>query len=298
MLALTVMIGAAAAALSGCERDTEIRPPDIRFGQDVCDVCHMIISDDRFAAGMIVADERGRHRDVVFDDIGCAFELEAARPRGDDGRRGVLGFFVRDMQTKQWLDATEASYVHSAELHTPMAFGLAAVPDLDRARGLQAEYGGDLITLNEARDRFARGVLHVSALAGQPDGPVLLISTKQIALDDGSTLELDLRTPQQLAPGKHDCVLRATIERDSQREPATDLHLQIDPQMPSMGHGSPGNVHPVHEGDGVYRGRVNFTMSGYWIVHVTVSRTHSGAQTPDDATDTGVAATFDFEVSR
>lgn len=51
---------------------------------------------------------------------------------------------------------------------------------------------------------------------------------------------------------------------------ATDLAVEIEPEMPTMGHGSPNNVNPEHIENGLYRGKVNFTMSGYWEVHCTV----------------------------
>ncbi len=52
--------------------------------------------------------------------------------------------------------------------------------------------------------------------------------------------------------------------------PATDLKIEIDPEMPSMGHGSPNNENPIHMGDGLYRGKVNFTMTGYWKVNMKI----------------------------
>jgi hypothetical protein len=42
--------------------------------------------------------------------------------------------------------------------------------------------------------------------------------------------------------------------------------------MPSMGHGSPNNVNPVHTSNGHYLGKVNFTMSGFWRVHLTIKK--------------------------
>ena len=44
------------------------------------------------------------------------------------------------------------------------------------------------------------------------------------------------------------------------------LSLEMTPTMPSMGHGSPNNVNPVHQQDGHYQGEVNFTMSGDWDI--------------------------------
>jgi hypothetical protein len=51
-----------------------------------------------------------------------------------------------------------------------------------------------------------------------------------------------------------------------------DYSVEIDPIMPSMGHGSPNNVNPTHIGNGHYTGIVNFTMSGLWRVAVTLKK--------------------------
>ena len=42
------------------------------------------------------------------------------------------------------------------------------------------------------------------------------------------------------------------------------LTLDFDPQMTSMNHGSPNNISPVGAGNGRYKGKVNFTMTGDW----------------------------------
>ncbi|HMW31873.1 MAG TPA: FixH family protein [bacterium] len=52
----------------------------------------------------------------------------------------------------------------------------------------------------------------------------------------------------------------------------TDATLAIEPTMPSMGHGSPNNVDPVYVSGAVYRGKVNFTMTGDWQVDVSITR--------------------------
>ena len=42
--------------------------------------------------------------------------------------------------------------------------------------------------------------------------------------------------------------------------------------MPSMGHGSDGNVSPVHTENGVYAGKVNFNMTGDWQITLKLKR--------------------------
>ncbi|WP_420582913.1 FixH family protein [Reichenbachiella sp.] len=49
-----------------------------------------------------------------------------------------------------------------------------------------------------------------------------------------------------------------------------NLTIEIEPEMPAMGHGSPNNVNPTHEGNGHYKGTVNFTMTGDWVINVVV----------------------------
>jgi len=48
--------------------------------------------------------------------------------------------------------------------------------------------------------------------------------------------------------------------------PVENFQISIEPTMPSMGHGSPNNVDPVHMNSGHYMGKVNFTMTGVWRI--------------------------------
>lgn len=54
--------------------------------------------------------------------------------------------------------------------------------------------------------------------------------------------------------------------------PVADLAVTVTPEMPTMGHGSSGNVNPVHDENGNYRGEVNLTMSGLWTIDFGLSR--------------------------
>lgn len=57
--------------------------------------------------------------------------------------------------------------------------------------------------------------------------------------------------------------------------PVAGMGVEINPEMPSMGHGSPNNVDPVYTADGRYEGKVNFTMSGYWKVNMIIKDSES-----------------------
>ncbi len=280
---LCALCASVAFTLGGCDRQDTIKPPVVRYGEDECAVCRMIVNDDRYAAALITLDQRGRYESLVFDDIGCIFEYEAANPDAL-----ILARYVRHQSGSEWLDASEAEFVHSRDIHTPMAFGLAALASLDEARAVQGEAGGDLITLGEARRRFQEGTLHVSALDGG-DFNTALTSEHTITLDDGGELRLSLAVPQILPPGRHDFdVIVERRDSGSAWAPAANVTLQVEPEMPSMGHGSPGNEDPSHRGEGFFRGLVHFTMAGPWLVHVDVQ---------EDERPLG-RASFAFEVKR
>jgi YtkA-like protein len=53
--------------------------------------------------------------------------------------------------------------------------------------------------------------------------------------------------------------------------PVEGAVITLDPQMPSMGHGSPGSVNPTMTSPGLYEGQLSFSMDGDWVTTVTVA---------------------------
>lgn len=64
--------------------------------------------------------------------------------------------------------------------------------------------------------------------------------------------------------------------------PVEGLEISFEPEMPSMGHGSPNNENPVSEGKGHYKGKVNYTMTGDWTLHFELKE--NGIVLVEDAT--------------
>lgn len=128
-------------------------PRPIAWGEDVCDRCHMVITDPRFAAELVTA------RGMVhpFDDIGGL--VLWFRDSGLDSA-DVAGIWVYDSRTPEtMLPADRAVFVRSPALRTPMASGLAAVASRAAADSLVAEAGGtvldwaQVLTLPDLHDR-------------------------------------------------------------------------------------------------------------------------------------------------
>ena len=114
----------AAGLIAGCRPIDVSRPPTVRFGEEACASCRMIIGDEHFAAALVTPAGEA----LKFDDVGCLIEHEAGRLRPE------VTYWVRDSRGGEWLNAREATFVHSPSIDSPMGFGLAAHP-ADRAAG-------------------------------------------------------------------------------------------------------------------------------------------------------------------
>jgi len=111
-----VLLLAVILVLPGCGKEDPDKPPKIRYGQDVCADCRMIIAEPRFSASLV----SGENDVLKFDDIGCAAHYQMNQP-GPPER-----FWVHDFLTEQWVDGKAAFFVYSGNLVTPMGYGLAA----------------------------------------------------------------------------------------------------------------------------------------------------------------------------
>lgn len=114
-------------------------PPTIHYGEDVCEFCNMIISDEHHAAGYLTEDGQ-QH---IFDDIGDMFLNHLQKSDK------VTAFFVHNYETKTWIRAEKAVYVQSSNLFTPMFSGLAAFDSAEKAEILAAELQGHTMTFAE-----------------------------------------------------------------------------------------------------------------------------------------------------
>ena len=139
---LTLFASIAIAFAVGCQQKTsEITPPQIQYGQAPCEGCGMIVSDQRFAAAIVLEMPDGERRPAVFDDIGCMLDYEREHHEGK-----VLARFVKDVTTAQWVPADKASYVRGKSIASPMASGIAATSTAQAAEKFAAEHSASVQT--------------------------------------------------------------------------------------------------------------------------------------------------------
>lgn len=104
-------------ALAACGGQSDLdNPPEIMYGQDVCDDCGMIITEAKHSAAYITTGGETRR----FDDIGDMIAYD--RANAED----VHAFWVHDFNTEEWVKADAATFVMDPAVMTPMGWGILA----------------------------------------------------------------------------------------------------------------------------------------------------------------------------
>lgn len=130
---LLVILASTALVLASCGDEAKAdEPPKIKYGEDTCSRCNMIISEEKYAAGLVAKDGQK----WVFDDVGELFLV--VKDEGLNDRRA----WVHDFESVKWIDATTAYFVDAHDIMTPMGMGVVAFETREAAEKLAAEKSG------------------------------------------------------------------------------------------------------------------------------------------------------------
>ena len=138
-----VILAMLIAACSGSVT-AELSPPTINYGEDICEFCGMIISEERYAAGYLT--RNGGER--IFDDIGGMVISHLQK------QENVTAFFVHDCEESNWIRAETAHYVLSLDLTTPMLHGVAACATAEKAARLAGQVNGQVVSFEQLLIHF------------------------------------------------------------------------------------------------------------------------------------------------
>jgi copper chaperone NosL len=146
---VVLFLAALLAASCGSEPDFD-QPPEIRYGEDTCERCLMIINEARYAAAYVTRDGQERR----FDDIGGM--IDHHKEMAED----VAVFWVHDYDTEDWLKAESAHFVMNADQYTPMGYGIVAFGDSGRAETWADEQGGMVMSFTDLLAREGESPEH------------------------------------------------------------------------------------------------------------------------------------------
>jgi len=136
-LRLIALVGLLAISGAACGTANAEGPPDINYGRDICVQCGMIINEAKFATAYEVADGE----DLIFDDIGGM----VLHLRGTGDEIDADSAWVHDFETEEWVVASQAFFVPTLSVTSPMGHSILTFSDEERAQTFADEAGADVI---------------------------------------------------------------------------------------------------------------------------------------------------------
>jgi copper chaperone NosL len=121
-----LFFSALALVLSACSGEPETGPVEVKWDQNNCERCRMMLSDRYFAAQIRYFPEAKRSMVVKFDDIGCAVLWLEDQQWKDDPKTQI---WVADHHSGEWIDARTATYIRKK--NSPMGYDLGAQAEAD-----------------------------------------------------------------------------------------------------------------------------------------------------------------------
>ena len=91
---------------------------------------------------------------------GRLYDLGAFPMLVEEGEEKVVGWFVHDYETEEWIDATTAFFVVSEEVKSPMNHGIAAHAQKSAAEAMAQKSDGQLFTWQEVQSHATQGHAH------------------------------------------------------------------------------------------------------------------------------------------
>jgi hypothetical protein len=154
-------------------------------------------------------------------------------------------------------------------------------------------------TVGDVTDSISDAVIDVSNVF-RPDGTTQRKVLQGVqALDGSGTYIVTLVEPLKPKIGANEITAYIHARQDANTFPAVaNLKLLLDPRMPSMeNHSSPNNVDLIWDATNkIYRGTVNFSMTGYWKLNLILQDQHGETLYGNAVTDEVEASSLFLEI--
>lgn len=132
------MAGILLLFLAACSQE----PAEIHYKSDECAHCKMMIMDERFAAQIVTS----KGKAIKFDAIECMI----AYSNENDLDPETAKFWVSDFNNPgNWIEATQAVYVKSEEIQSPMGASLLALESQEESQAHLDQYPGKTLSWEE-----------------------------------------------------------------------------------------------------------------------------------------------------
>jgi copper chaperone NosL len=134
---LLVLVLLLAIVAGACAKAEASGPPDIKYGRDICVQCGMIVSEAKFAAAYTTP---GGTK-LSFDDVGDLLLYQRSESDPIDPNEA----WVHDYVTEEWVPVSDAFFVPTLSVATPMGHSIISFADEASARAFASDVDGEVL---------------------------------------------------------------------------------------------------------------------------------------------------------
>lgn len=128
--------------MAGCQ----VAPQKINYGHEGCAYCKMTIVDGKYASQLVASTGKAYN----FDAIECMINFRKNNPD-----KNFSLFLVSDYKNPgKLIDASNASFLISDEISSPMGANLAAFNSLPEAQKTKNLFGGDIYGWDQIHEQL------------------------------------------------------------------------------------------------------------------------------------------------
>lgn len=140
----TLLVISVALTLVACK----VEPEPLEFGKDACQACKMTLMDNKFGAEILTT----KGKVYKFDDTNCMLNFYNSGYVSTDEMEKIL--IIDFSHPGKLVDATNALYVKSEAIRSPMASNVAAFESNDDLKKMNEEWKGIVLSWGEVQTQF------------------------------------------------------------------------------------------------------------------------------------------------
>jgi copper chaperone NosL len=125
-----------------------VEPEPIQYGTDACHACKMTLMDKKFGAELVT----NKGKVYKFDDVNCMLNFFNSAENSQDEFKYKL--VVDFTQPAKLIEASDAFYLKSPQIKSPMASQIAAFEKEESMKSLKQEWDGIYLVWGELVTQF------------------------------------------------------------------------------------------------------------------------------------------------
>lgn len=128
-----------------------VKPEPLRYSKDNCSFCKMTLVDDKFGGELVTM----KGKAFKFDDIRCMISfINSSEGKVNNYSYELVVDYAHAADEFDLIPASDAFYLESSEVKSPMAGNVAAFKIQTEQQNYQQKWSGKVLKWSEVKEAF------------------------------------------------------------------------------------------------------------------------------------------------